>query len=60
MSLDAAIVRFPTLNDTNYWEWVLRMEALLVKRKLWKVVQPKLTPSASVKPEDVEAWEKAL
>ncbi|RDX39352.1 hypothetical protein OH76DRAFT_1367607, partial [Lentinus brumalis] len=27
--------RFPKLNDVNYVEWAMRMEADLVRRKLW-------------------------
>jgi hypothetical protein len=34
----ANTTRFPHLNDSNYAEWSVRMEAYLVRRKLWKVV----------------------
>jgi hypothetical protein len=31
--------RFPRLNDTNYPEWALRMEAELIRKGLWAVVE---------------------
>ena len=31
--------RFPRLNDTNYPEWALRMEAELIRKSLWVVVE---------------------
>ena len=32
-------VRFPNLNDSNYAEWSVRMEAVLVRRGLWSMVK---------------------
>jgi hypothetical protein len=31
-------IRFPSLNDSNYVEWSLRMEAKLVEKGLWEQV----------------------
>lgn len=31
-------IRFARLNDINYPEWVIRMEAVLVWKHLWGVV----------------------
>ena len=36
MSLES--VRFPALNHTNYVEWVLRMEAVLIRGGFWDLV----------------------
>ncbi|KZS99955.1 uncharacterized protein LAESUDRAFT_623688, partial [Laetiporus sulphureus 93-53] len=30
-------VKFPVLNETNYTDWVMRMEAELVRKGLWSV-----------------------
>jgi hypothetical protein len=32
-------VRFPNLNDSNYAEWSVRMEAILVRQGLWSMVK---------------------
>lgn len=32
-------VRFPNLNDSNYAEWSVRMEAVLVRRGMWSMVK---------------------
>ena len=32
--------RFQHLNDTNYAEWSLRMEAILVRRGFWVMINP--------------------
>jgi hypothetical protein len=36
MSSDS--IRFPSLNHTNYAEWVLRMEAILIRGGFWELV----------------------
>jgi hypothetical protein len=36
MSLES--IQFPSLNHTNYAEWVLRMEAILIQGDLWELV----------------------
>ena len=33
---------FQHLNDTNYTEWSLRMEAVLIRRGLWGMIHPKI------------------
>jgi hypothetical protein len=40
MSTPESSARFERLNNTNYAEWSLRMEAVLVRAGLWEVVQP--------------------
>ena len=35
---DSDSICFPRLNDTNYAEWSMRMEAVFVKKDLWSVV----------------------
>ena len=32
-------VRFPNLNDSNYAEWSVQMEAILIRRGLWSMVK---------------------
>ena len=31
-------VRFPQLNHTNYTEWALRMEAILIRGGFWDLI----------------------
>ena len=31
-------VRFPQLNPTNYAEWALRMEAILIRGGFWDLI----------------------
>ncbi|KAG5633599.1 hypothetical protein H0H81_006614, partial [Sphagnurus paluster] len=38
-TLSDTAIRFPKLNDANYAEWVVRMEAALVRRGLWSIVR---------------------
>ena len=38
MSTEDKITRFAHLNETNYPEWVIRMEATLIRLGLWEVV----------------------
>jgi hypothetical protein len=38
MSIDEK-TRFPPLNDDNYTEWSIRMEAELIRKSLWDNVQ---------------------
>ncbi|KDQ22483.1 hypothetical protein PLEOSDRAFT_14575, partial [Pleurotus ostreatus PC15] len=33
------LIRFARLNDSDYAEWVVRMEAVLIKQSLWDLVQ---------------------
>jgi hypothetical protein len=44
-------IRFRQLNDSNYVEWVLRMEAALIRRSLWSVVNVEV-PDAEEKDEE--------
>ncbi|KAG6825986.1 hypothetical protein H0H92_001614, partial [Tricholoma furcatifolium] len=37
-AIDLTSTRFANLNDSNYAEWVIRMEAILVRRGLWSVI----------------------
>jgi hypothetical protein len=39
------IVRFNRLNDTNYAEWALRMEAVLVQTGLWSMIDLGIDPT---------------
>ena len=34
--------RFQQLNDTNYAEWSLRMEAILIRGSLWGMIKPEI------------------
>ena len=34
--------RFQRLNDTNYAEWSLRMEAILIRGGLWGMIKPEI------------------
>jgi len=36
--------RFQRLNDTNYAEWSLRMEAVLIRAGLWGMIHPEIDP----------------
>ena len=42
---DTETIRFSRLNDSNYPEWVVRMEATLVKRGLWPVISITVDPN---------------
>src|SRR6202023_24965 len=39
MMADTETIRLARLNDSNYAEWAVRMEAILVKKGLWSVVR---------------------
>ena len=41
---DSSTVRFHRLNDTNYVEWALRMEAVLVQSGLWSMIDLGIDP----------------
>jgi len=43
--------RFTRLNDANYAEWALRMEAVLIRKGLWLVVDV-IVPNADAKDDD--------
>ena len=36
--VDGETVRFACLNDSNYAEWAVRMQAILVRRGLWSQI----------------------
>ncbi|EMD31698.1 hypothetical protein CERSUDRAFT_100164, partial [Gelatoporia subvermispora B] len=63
MSHDAAItlttVNFPALSDANYSEWVIRMEAELVRKDLWDVIELP-APMKDLKTEkEIAAWHES-
>jgi hypothetical protein len=43
MSTTESSARFQRLNNTNYAEWSLRMEAILVRAGLWGMIHPEVT-----------------
>jgi hypothetical protein len=49
-------IRFPRLNDTNYAEWSMRMEAIFVRKELWSVVNVEVDTEGK----DEEMIEKEL
>lgn len=60
MSSDDPKPRFPLLNDTNYVQWSIRIEAELIRKKLWSnVVCIEDEPPEDLKPEEKEAWRVA-
>ncbi|EMD30468.1 hypothetical protein CERSUDRAFT_38145, partial [Gelatoporia subvermispora B] len=49
-------VNFPALSDANYSEWVIRMEAELVRKDLWDVIELP-APMKDLKTEkEIAAW----
>ncbi|EMD40198.1 hypothetical protein CERSUDRAFT_92698 [Gelatoporia subvermispora B] len=63
MSHDTAItlmtVNFPALSDANYSEWVIRMEAELVRKDLWDVIELP-APMKDLKMEkEIAAWHES-
>jgi hypothetical protein len=47
MATSESTVRFARLNNTNYPEWCLRMEAVLVRAGLWNMIKPTVDTLAS-------------
>jgi gag-polypeptide of LTR copia-type/Domain of unknown function (DUF4219)/Zinc knuckle len=45
MTDSSSVVRFNRLNDTNYAEWALRMEAVLVQSGLWSMIDLGIDPT---------------
>lgn len=42
---DSETIRFSRLNDSNYAEWAIRMEAILIKKGLWSLVNIQVDPT---------------
>ena len=60
MSSDDPKPRFPLLNETNYVQWSIRIEAELIRKKLWSnIICIEDEPPEDLKPEEKEAWRAA-
>ncbi|KAJ3559936.1 hypothetical protein NM688_g47 [Phlebia brevispora] len=60
MSIEDLRPRFPQLTDSNYIEWAIRVEAELIRKKLWyNVVYIKGEPAEGLTIEERDAWWKA-
>lgn len=52
------LIRFARLNDSNYAEWVVRMEAVLIKRGLWDLVQHEVDEEGKDSDAIAAEWKK--
>ncbi|KAI5117552.1 hypothetical protein M0805_004752 [Coniferiporia weirii] len=51
--------RFPWLNDTNYGEWAMRMEAVLIRKGLLGMVELEVEADGKTKEEYKAEYAKA-
>lgn len=52
------LIRFARLNDSNYAKWVVRMEAVLIKRGLWDLVQHEVDEEGKDSDAIAAEWKK--
>ena len=53
-------IRFPQLNHTNYMEWALRMEAILIRGGFWDLITGDENSGDESEASDVEEEEFAF
>ena len=55
---ESETIRFARLNDSNYAEWAIRMEAVLIKKGLWSLVHFEIDPTGKDAETVVAEYEK--